>query len=183
MKRRIFLKNLFGAAVVAAIPKPIFEEMVRTPLPEKLVFVPDRLHEADEPGHVLPPNKYLYLYDDKKFIGSSCDFNISMSQDYITIPKAKRVKIGSRYHWMEDYFAPPEHFPTTREWTLKADYISWNILPDDIDRNDKLNFIATVGDKTLIGDIYISAFATQAGYDSPIRYAAEFYGTGPLVIN
>jgi hypothetical protein len=77
MKRRDFFKGLFGAAAVAAIPKPVFEQLVKEPEPEKMeiagTFEPEYTPSSSAPvsGTPIMSRTVLMVYDDDKIIAHS----------------------------------------------------------------------------------------------------------------
>lgn len=104
MERRSFLKGIFGAAVVAAIPKPVMEQI------EKITPVP--VLKADVNSIGQSSENCLYIYDKEKLIGYSFNFNIETKFDepypmnpqyiqHIYDPQTTHINV-SNVHWTEE---------------------------------------------------------------------------------
>lgn len=96
MDRRGFLKGMFGAAIVATIPKAVVEEIESLPLPTKEqgpIYTPKLLDIELPDVSNAPDPPLLYVYDEK-LLGYSTRF------DLISEP---------RLHTAE-YWIPPQRY-------------------------------------------------------------------------
>jgi hypothetical protein len=74
MERRDFLKGIFGAAVVAVVPKPIVEAIEKAP--------PETLTPVVKEGVKTPPvfktnDAFIYLYDGEVLLAASNDVDLN----------------------------------------------------------------------------------------------------------
>ena len=139
MKRRDFFKGIFGAAVVAAIPKSVMEQIEATPIPEAKSIAKGGVINLKNPetAHFATFGKQiLYIYDEDNFLGWSTDFNLSAKREAIPIPKTKRVKIGKKYYWIQDFEAYPDYKIGPFEWNIQACRLHWKV-DDPSDLFDK----------------------------------------------
>ena len=81
MDRKGFLKRVFGAAVVAAMPKVVVNQIESLPAPveEKEPIFLDKVTEKP----IIPniSERILFIYDKEKLIGYSAQFDLSSKMD------------------------------------------------------------------------------------------------------
>jgi len=108
MERRNFLKGLFGTAIIAAIPKPVFDKIVETPF-----VVPEQAKVPAENIIVPEVNSYLYLYDNENnLLASSPHFNLEMKIEYISTGM-------DADNWAQ-------HITGPKRWFVNVDNIQWH---------------------------------------------------------
>lgn len=170
MNRAGFLKRLFGAAVVAAMPKIVVEQIEALPEPVPISPVVNGGTPVFTKLEPIAPNGLLYIYDEKDgLIGMSRIFSLEFKREFINL---KDEDEG----W-------PSYFPGLRSWNISAEDIHW--VRDSrkyFAEFRKLNCILLKDDKKISGDIYI----TQLEFTSPmfeeLSCRAEFEGSGALIL-
>ena len=172
MKRRDFFKGVFGAAVVAAIPKSVMEQIEATPIPNV---------ETVKAIELPTSNQILYIYDEDTFLGWSTDFNLSAKRDFIPIPKTKRVKIGKKYYWIQDFDAYPEYKTGPLEWNIQASRLHWTVDdPSDLFNKD-LNCVISDKGVQFKGKIFCDHYTISASSDGMCE-DASFRGIGEVIM-
>jgi hypothetical protein len=188
--RRRFLKNLFGAAVVAAIPKPVFDAIVAKSEPPvspavsgtQPIFTKERSF----------PSSILYIYKGNELIGQCENFHLNTEQHFIEAPKGeyKKVKFGKKYRWMyvPDLEGWKETYPIGKEWCLTAANMVWyKDGRDFLISLDKLQCLIKTQDYTIMGDVLLvelnmSISISKSNLD-PMINDCKFVGTGQLMYN
>lgn len=168
MDRRKFLQNMFGAAVIAAMPKIVVDQIVSLPEPPPISpaingAVPIFTQKCSI------PNGLLYIWDDKKntLIGASDRFSLEFKQDWIDIE-------------MPSGF--PLHYPGLRSWNISASNIQWiNDPMESFKEQRKLRCLIAKDNIKINGEIYISQLEITAPQFEKITSAAEFTGNGELI--
>ena len=176
MKRRDFFKGLFGAAAVAAIPKPVFEQLVKEPELEEYQekeYIGTRFHEEDLVGISGTPimsQTVLMVYDDDKIIAHSIRPSLNVHRE---LPIFKND--------ISDMIAF-QKMPMS--WTITADDITFYADVREIIQSGKIYkaVISQVnGAENLVatGEVMLTSF-TLADPMTNYRHAesAEFTGTG-----
>lgn len=114
MRRRDFFKGLFGAAVVAAIPTRVMEQIEKVPI-ETNTPSPDPIStKHHSPSHKKIDN-FLYLYDKEELVGASGLFHMNITQKYNPIPYLDD-KIGEEMI---------EYLPGLKEWKIFVEQMRW----------------------------------------------------------
>jgi hypothetical protein len=158
MDRRGFLKNIFGAAVIAAMPKIVVEQIET--LPEAPIS-PAINGVTPIFTKKVPVNGLFYIYDDKeeKLIATSTNFNIRFEQKYI------------------------KHVPGLLSWDLSAENIQWIENPRQVfEENRKLRYLILKNGNKISGDVYITQLEYIAPQYEQISSSAEFKGSGALIL-
>lgn len=171
MDRRGFLKNIFGAAVVAAIPKIVLKQI--DDLPKHPITSPvngiEPIFIKEIPTH---PNGLLYIWDDEKnaLIGASKNFSLNFRQGYVD------VSIIS-----DGCYA--QYLPGPKSWDISASNIQWvGNAKESFEQSKKLRCLIAKDDIRINGEIYITQLASFAPLNGVISYDAKFEGNGELII-
>jgi hypothetical protein len=182
--RRRFLKNLFGAAVVAAIPKPVFDAIVAKP----------ELPSPPEVNGITPiftkgcsfPSSMLYVYKDDELIGQCINPTLDVKKHFIEVPKVehKRVKVGKKYRWLwvPDSGGWKETIAIRKEWCLIADNMIWYKNGRDfLVSDDKLKCLIKTDIYTIIGDVLLVELNMTISNSDPMINNCKFVGTGTFI--
>jgi len=130
MKRRDFFKGIFGAAIVAAIPKPIMEQLDKisdeTLIPKvHQISIKPIINTVPLDSSSRP---LLLLYDNSKLIGTSCHFELTCNRPLIketeqyyptfTLGLSEWNIMVNKMNWVDkkrglDYFERNEPFQCT----------------------------------------------------------------------
>lgn len=166
MDRKGFLKRVFGAAVVAAMPKVVVDQIeslpepISVPPPEK-----DVIEYAKEQVDLAlsESERVLFIYDTQndKLVAYSYDFNI----------EAKRTVIPDEYR---------------RSYEVRANKIFFTNTdnPDEyITEPDILRFVMKHNDIEVFGKMALTQLTKAIPIDKPIEYSAIFTNVESLVIN
>ena len=162
----MFLKNIFGAAVIAAMPKVIVDQIEYLP-PE---IVPDRLHEDDEPGHTVY-DQCLFIHDGEFLIGASTFFNLEMHRDFI--------HIGDNNGW-------PEYITGPFSWKVSADRFIW--VNEELGHayfldNRPLQCLIYHQGRKVKGEGFVTQLTLNTPLYEPIDYNILMEGNGSLIID
>lgn len=189
MERRKFLQNIFGAAVIAAIPKVVIDKIDSLPpsVTNGAVNGADPVFTKEIGGNII------YIYNKETLIGYSNQFCISVNQDIIQIPKGKwrKIVVGTkkngkkkkRWQYFEDPFGFPDYSKGLKSWNMTADNIHWQVDPQQyITGNEHLNCIAVREDTKIIGEVYLTELNLSMPYLEGITSDAKFTGSGLLSI-
>lgn len=163
MERRTFLKNIFGAAVVAAMPAIVVKEIKKFAPPEVFTPTPDIIREW--------ANKVLYIFDDNGLIGGTTQFSLCLKPNFIEIT-------SHASKWREF-----EKGPT--EWHIDCSKMLWIDREKGMDYfyENKRFLIAFRNDNVkLFGEAYITNFTTTAPLYQEIEEDIMLQGTGQLII-
>ena len=167
MRRRDFLKGVFGAAAVAAVPPIVLKQIDELPPPE---YVPNHLVEDDVvgmcyTGPIKSEGSILYIYDDNQLVGSSSIFNLN-------------------FHRIEDDNAPVDYFPGIPSWNVRAYQMQWLLDPVELfDRpSTKLQCLMIKDDVKFSGSIYLTQLDSTSPLDEKTTYGAIFEGNGELMV-
>lgn len=168
MDRRGFLKGIFGAAVVAAMPPIVVDQIEALPEPTLISPVVNEVKPIFTRLEPIAPNGLLYIYNDTELIGISRRFNLNMRQQYIDVTDFKGWK---------------QYLKGSLNWDISASDMNWAGDPREYFAEiTKLNCIILKDNIKIIGDIYI----TQLEFISPmfeeLSSNVEFEGSGALII-
>lgn len=159
MERRNFLKGIFGAAVVAAMPKAVVDQIEQLPTN---AISPSNKKTKDIDSYT--GSNVLFIYNKDTLIGVSTHFSIIIRNDRVSIP-------------FEILQAPK----STR---IEASNIYWEDIIDlkDILMSDDLSFLAKNNDIKLAGNIEISQIELGYGIDTKQTSSATFEVLGEAEI-
>jgi len=197
MKRRNFLKGIFGAAVVVAVPIAVVNRIEQS----EIRHVSDRLHVADKLGTIIKPidesifnsNDILFIYDEERLIGYSRLFALNFYQAPVDVsllypPKVwngkrknltKKHKKGKKIYEI-DYH--PTYHKGSKQWTLDVDMVNWEVDPMLLLENNKmLNCLIKHGNMKITGDIYLTSHSLSIPMYDGISGIATFEGSGELI--
>lgn len=201
MRRRDFLKGIFGAAAIAAVPTIVLKQIDN--LPQEPKYVPKHLIKDDVMGTINPEESILYVYDDNQLVGQSNMFNLNFHQDVTPIPKSRWVKLpwDGRYHkhkknkkglpkkkhrWqlIEDYNASLDYIPAAKSWNVRAYQMQWLVDPVKLfDRlPTQLQCLMVKDVMKFSGGIYLTQLDLTSPLDEETTYGAIFEGSGELTM-
>ena len=177
MDRRSFFKGMFGAAAIAALPKPVLDKMVEEPITQ-----PSRLHEINEVGKVergcpfdesLPSyigKDGLVFYKGDQLVATSYTFSLGMECDFVEVSS-----------YSTPYY--PEWIRGGKSWQLNTRYIDWCVDPEEILlTQEPLNFIMKYRDYQMTGKVMLSCMETSLQIGQPKYQNCLFEGTGALIL-
>lgn len=167
MDRRSFFKNMFGAAVVAAMPKIVVDQIEKIPIEE---ITPQVI--TPQAPKVIPNlgDRCLYLYDNDKLIAGSTQFNLEFHREF--------------YHEFLDHTAL--HIKGPYEWKVSVEKLRWfdykvgmNYFEENIPLHCVIHY-----DKNLVvsGDTYLTECRLTAPMDAEIQEDIVLTGTGELLL-
>jgi hypothetical protein len=208
MDRKGFLQRIFGAAIVAAMPKVVVEQIEKTSPTvngASVVVIQD--------GKIIPPedtvvhhqvgttDNVLFIFDENKLIGQSQHFSLNLKQDISPIysksrwvkvwtGKYKKHKLKKNGERKKKYIRiervntdQPDYWAAPKEWDIESENIQWFVNPEEIfAKGEKLNCLVKQQDIKLSGKIYISQMDISAAYLEGINHSARFIGNGELII-
>jgi hypothetical protein len=168
MDRRNFFKGMFGAAIVASMPKIVVEQIEETPI-EELTPIPKEAFEQVV-SHVK--EKCLYLYDNEKLIAGSTDFALELRRDILPIDIDP----------IKNY---PEYTTGKLQWNIAAYQLRWFNHKTGLHyfrENEPLQCVISYQGIRYKGDVYVTECSlTQAMMDN-IQEDVMLEGTGNLII-
>lgn len=105
MDRRNFFKGMFGAAIIASMPKIVVDQIERTTPVQEVTQKETFSYQGQQ---------RMFLYDDNKLIASSSEFNLLLRRELIDIS-----------HIRLDNPPYPEYRYGVPDWSVSA-RIYWN---------------------------------------------------------
>jgi hypothetical protein len=120
MDRRKFLQNMFGAAVITAMPKIVVDQIISLPEPIPISPAVNGVTPILTKRIIMPPNGLLYIWDDERniLIGASDRFSLDLKQDVINIGF--------------DDLQYPQFIRGQRSWNISASNIQWVNNPEEL---------------------------------------------------
>jgi len=168
MDRRCFFKGIFGAAIVASIPKIVVEQIEQTPI-EELTPVPK---EAFEQVVSYVKGKCLYLYDNEKLIAGSTDFALELKRDILPV----------NINPIENY---PEYAPGKLQWNIVAYQLRWFNHKTGLhyfEEQKPLQCVISYQGIRYKGDVYVMECSLTQAMMNNIQEDVMLEGTGSLII-
>ena len=204
MRRRDFLKGVFGAATIAAVPAVVLKQIDELPTSEGVTNNPPKVDATGMcyTGPIKSEDSILYIYDDDQLVGSSSTFNLNFHQEINPMPKMRWVKLpwDGRYYkhkknkkglpkkkhrWqcIEDDHAPVDYFPGVKSWNVRAYQIQWLLDPVKLfdHPSTKLQCLMIKDDVKFFGSIYLTQLDSTSPLDEKTTYGAIFEGNGELM--
>ena len=201
MERRDFLKGIFGAAVVAAMPIAVINRIEQS----EVQYISDRVHKADELGTMIKPidevlfanaDNILFVYDEEKLIGFSNLFDLDFQRppliDISTMSDkiwegarkkpTKKHKKGKKIYVYNDNNCQ-KFMQAPKSWSLNATMVNWEVDPMIYMENDKmLNCLIKQGNMKIVGNMLITSHTLSIPIDDQISGSATFEGSGELTV-
>ena len=171
MERRKFLQNLFGAAVVATIPIPVFNQIVNAPIPE------DNNLSSLDGGDILKEftnGSYLFIYHENKLLAQSKHFSIEFRNDICNhnIDDIDGYMVGtSGYKEVTIEASKLYCVPSSKFTESNLDTILYSVNP--------LKIVIIYNEMKIIGDAYISYVASNNELNI---ISASFKVIGALIV-
>jgi len=167
MRRRDFLKGVFGAATIAAVPAVVLKQIDELPTSEGVTNNPPKVDATGMcyTGPIKSEGSILYIYDDNQLVGSSSIFNLN-------------------FHRIEDDNAPVDYIPGVKSWNVRAYQMQWLLDPVELfDRpSTKLQCLMIKDDVKFSGSIYLTQLDSTTPLDEKTTYGAIFEGNGELMM-
>jgi len=170
MDRRSFFKNMFGAAVIAAMPKIVVKQI------EELA--PEKITPVDGVKPVFTKKIYtgncMYLHDGTTLVGASTLFHIEVQRAIIPIEPFD--------HW-NGY---PQYIQGQMKWNIFAEKFRW------IDKekrnqyfceNKSLMCLVKHENIKLQGEVYLTEMTLTIPADGFIEDDIVVTGVGQLIVN
>lgn len=171
MRRRDFLKGIFGAAAVAAVPAVVLKQI--DALPEEPIPPVDAIGKTytgpiEHTIKVDPESiDVLYIYDEKEqqLIAASTDF---------------RVDMQCRYYPDEEHYrkAPPS-------WSVSAHNIVWKVDPVQVfNKGGVLKCLMAKDNIKFCGDVFLAELVGSGAFATYLdqTYEARFEGRRELLM-
>jgi hypothetical protein len=186
MERRNFLKGIFGAAAIAAMPNIVLSQIENAP-PQ---FPPDRI----EGKKVIKDGEdILYLYDDNKLVGQSNDFFLNVNRELIdvtTISNRRREWTGTykkngkkKYKWVIEPNMYPEYKQGRLRWNITSERIQWFVEPKTLFTDcTMLKCICKYKDIKMQGEVMIESMNLNSCIYGVTEHSATFTGNGTLIM-
>lgn len=183
MRRRDFLKGIFGAAAVAAVPAVVLKQI--DSLPEESISQP--LSEIDAVGKIytgpiehiisITPEEIevLYIYDEREeqLIAASTNFRVDMDISYST------------FKYEDNMFETPHHVANPPSWSVSAKDIQWKVDPTQVfDEEKVLKCLMAKDNIKYCGDVYLTELVGSGSFGAYLResWDAKFTGTRELMM-
>jgi hypothetical protein len=166
MDRRNFFKGMFGAAIVASMPKIVVDQIEKA---EQIA--PKHNDLSDIQGGISPSGKeqLMYLYDDNRLIASSSEFKLNYKRESIRVPP-------------DSY---PEYYLSEMSWDVEAS-LFWNNRKAGLDyfaENKPLQCVIYNKGLKIKGNVYITCCILSNGsLDYPYENVM-LSGVGALIID
>jgi hypothetical protein len=164
MERRTFLKNIFGAAIVTAMPAIVVKEIEKFAPPESLTSP-----IISPPIEVEWADKVCYLFDDQGLIGGSTMFHMEMKRPFIDVSH----DMGYR-----EYISGPW------EWNIAVERMRWIDHKRGLDyfyENKPFKIAMKEGEYKLFGEVYLTECALTCPQYDEIEEDIVLQGTGALI--
>jgi hypothetical protein len=173
MDRKGFLKRVFGAAVVAAMPKVVVDQIESLPEPipapplekDVLEYAKEQIEPYKKNLKPVAPNGVLYIYDEETavLLAACLDFNLELHQECIKFEN--------------DYFRGLE------SWSIRSYNIRWRkSIEEYFDDEKKLRCLIFKDNIKISGSLIITQLDSFAPLDKETSYGACFEGIGELII-
>lgn len=175
MDRKGFLKRVFGAAVVAAMPKVVVDQIENLPPPESipppekdvLEYAKEQIESSapDHPNCRCALSPIMYLYNKNELIATSIMFNVELRHNYQPVQ-----------FWYEENFDDIEYAQPASEWYVQVDRLDFEKgkSKDDLVDNE-LNALFISNPYTFNGNVYLTAWDI-------VHNNYEFQGNGALTM-
>lgn len=176
MDRKGFLKRVFGAAVVAAMPKVVVDQIENLPPPESipppekdvLEYAKEQIAPYKSNLKPIAPNGILYIYDEETAIllASCLDFNLEFYQD-----------------WVDSGIFANDYFPGLKSWIIRSYNIRWRKSIEEYFADEKkLRCLIFKDNIKISGSLIITQLDSFDPLDEEMSYGACFEGIGELIV-
>jgi hypothetical protein len=167
MDRRNFFKGMFGAAVVAFMPKIVVEQIEKVPINE-ITPVPVLKKPKQVIFHL--GEKCMYLYDDNQLIAGSTLFDLEFQRKVISLPT-----------W-EGY---DQYVMGESEWKIAVEQLRWFNSETGLryfEESKPLKCVIHYKGTEYMGYVLITECRLSCGIDTPIQEDVMLTGTGSLIM-
>lgn len=177
MRRRDFLKGIFGAAAVAAVPAVVLKQidsLPEEPLAELNPPLEDEIKIIEpEPLRSRPIiDGVLYIYDEREeqLIAASTNFRVDMF--------CNPIRLDS----LDD---EPQFVNAPSSWSVSAEDIQWKVDPTQVfDEGKVLKCLMAKDNVKYCGDVYLTELVGSGSFGAYLResWNAKFTGTKELMM-
>ena len=171
MRRRDFLKGIFGAAAIAAVPAIVLRQIDDLPpTPEKVDAIGNVYTGPVQPSSVkpIPQNGIFYIWDkdEGRLVGASTDFSLNMNANFVDVTS------------IDDSW--PMYLRGLPSWNIEARNVQWLVNPQELFLRETKHLLCLMAkdDMKFTGDIYLSQISLMA--EEIFSYDATFEGNGIL---
>ena len=173
MRRRDFLKGIFGAAAIAAVPTIVLKQIDDLPPEPDEKVAETILADTNIPAGKKTPTKgilYVWDKDTNQLVAGCTDFSLNIHMNPIDVTQ-----------WGDMF---PQFIAGPVSWDVQADNMQWLVDPMELfTRNDThLQCLMAAEDKKFCGDVMLERLETTACSFPYFRqtYDATFQGRGAL---
>ena len=174
MRRRDFLKGIFGAAALAAVPTIVLKQI--DAISQEPEYVPKHLIEDDIVGTTIkrpiPENGLFYIWDKdrEELVGACTDFSLNMNANFIDVTSID-----------DDYRKYMRGVPS---WNIEANNVQWLVDPEELFKREPKALLCLMAkdDMKFSGDIYLTQISLTIPFFREEEYVnyAYFEGSGML---
>jgi len=179
MRRRDFLKGIFGAAAVAAVPAVVLKQI--DALPEEPIPPVDAIGKTytgpiEHTIKVDPESiDVLYIYDEKEqqLIAASTDFRVDMQCRYYPDEEHSR------------FTGQPEYRKAPPSWSVSAHNIVWKVDPVQVfNKGNVLKCLMAKDNIKFCGEVFLAELVGSGAFVAYLdqTYEARFEGRRELLM-
>ena len=173
MNRGEFLKGIFGAAVVAAMPKSVVDQIEQIPELQPKPIVLEKIPPNLNFKPVLDTlSKVLCLYSKEELIGFSTDFFLAMKQELIQDPPN------------EDCYGYATYTERSRSWKVQVNKMIWNdprFARHYLFAEESLQMVLADKNVKLMGTVLVTELGESLGLGEAVQRTAILEGNGALI--
>ena len=182
MDRRNFFKGMFGAALIATIPKSVMSQIEEMPI--HTFQEDDVLTELERQieGTKYKPSAILYIYDDNDVVlGHSTDFNIIFRRDVIKVNSIDAVSLDEYMMSGKSEWRVEINSLHVRKTHIKDNYPYW--LDIYFHEGNYLKMIIVDKDIQYHGNVQLELYTIHDPLGEPDRInEAVVSGIGELIM-
>lgn len=170
MRRRDFLKGIFGAAAIAAVPTIVLKQIDELPPPPATPIEPVSPPTPVSTKRPIPENGVFYIWDKdrEELVGASTNFSLNMNANFIDVTS-----------WESPY---REYVRGAPSWNIQAYNVQWLVDPQELFERENKTLLCLMAkdDMKFTGDIYLSQISLTMPLEEVTTYDAYFEGSGIL---
>ena len=172
MRRRDFLKGIFGAAALAAVPTIVLKQIDELPPPPAPPIEPASPPIPISSKRPIPENGLFYIWDKdrEELVGASTDFSLNMNANFIDVTSID-----------DDYRKYMRGVPS---WNIEANNVQWLVDPEELFKREPKALLCLMAkdDMKFSGDIYLTQISLTIPFFREEEYVnyAYFEGSGML---
>lgn len=174
MRRRDFLKGIFGAAAIAAVPTIVLKQIDALPQEPVTAIEPTPPTPRLSVKRPIPENGLFYIWDkdEERLVGACTDFSLNMQCNYFD----QTLLDGP---WVMYERGRPS-------WNIEANNVQWLVDPQELFERENKTLLCLMAkdDMKFSGDIYLTQISLTIPFfreEEAINYA-KFEGSGELLM-